>query len=198
MGIFTQPAFDASPASGLPSGTPMHRPEGRFRLLFSLAASAALCVCLPSVAQQPHQHKGDPKRVQHAHIEQLEQQWRTAELNADVAGMDKLISDDFLGITANGEVNTKQQFLDRLRDRTLTLSTLDMFEQKIKLVGQVAIVTSLAQVDGMSDGQPLTGRFRYTRVYQRLPGDTWRVTNFEATRIPARRPGPGSPPASQR
>jgi ketosteroid isomerase-like protein len=175
----------------------MYRAMLHSRMLVSLAAGAALCACSTAVAQ-PHHPKGDPKRVERAHIEQLEQQWRTAELNADVVGMDKLLSDDFLGITAVGEVNTKQQFLDRMSNRSITLSTLEMSEQKIKLVGQVAIVTSLAQVDGTSDGQPLTGRFRYTRVYQRLPGDQWRVTNFEATRIPARRPGPGSPPVTQR
>jgi ketosteroid isomerase-like protein len=175
----------------------MRRPKVRLRLLVSLAACAALCTYVPAFAQ-PRQPKGDPKRVERAHIEALEQQWRNAELNADAAAMDKLLSDDFLGITANGEVNTKQQFLDRMSNRSITLSTLEMSEQKIKLVGQVAIVTSLAQVDGTSDGQPLTGRFRYTRVYQRLPGDMWRVTNFEATRIPARRPGPGSPAAVQK
>jgi len=170
----------------------MHRSIVRSRLLVVLAVCTALCVGIQAFAQ-PHHPKGDPKRVERVHIEALEQQWRTSQLNDDVASMDKLLSDDFLGITANGEVNTKQQFLDRMRNRTLTINTMDMSEQKIKLVGQVAIVTSLAQIDGMSDGQPLTGRFRYTRVYQRLPGDTWRITNFESTRIPARQPGPGSP-----
>jgi ketosteroid isomerase-like protein len=174
----------------------MHRSNGRLRLLISLAACAALCAAVPVFAQ-PHHPKGDPKRVERVHIEALEQQWRTSQLNDDVASMDKLLSDDFLGITANGEVNTKQQFLDRMRNRMLTINTMDMSEQKIKLVGQVAIVTSLAQIDGMSDGQPLTGRFRYTRVYQRLPGDTWRITNFESTRIPAARP-PGSPSGPHR
>jgi len=173
----------------------MHRPGLHSRVLVVLVACVALCV--PAFAQ-PHHPKGDPKRVQHAHIEALEQQWRTAELNGDVAAMDKLLSDDFLGVTPNGEVNTKQQFLDRMSNRVVTIKTLEISEQKIKLVGQVAIVTSLAQVDGTADGEPLTGRFRYIRVYQRLPGDMWRVTNFEATRIPARRPGPGSPVPTQR
>jgi ketosteroid isomerase-like protein len=172
----------------------MHRSTVSSRLLVSLAVCAAmcgvLCAAIPASAQPGHL-KGDPKRVERVHIEALELQWRNAQLNDDVAAMDKLLSDDFLGITANGEVDTKQQFLDRMHNRTLTITTLDMSEQKIKLVGPVAIVTSLAQVDGTSDGQPLTGRFRYTRVYQKLPGDTWRITNFEATRIPARRPGPG-------
>jgi len=169
----------------------MHRPDFSSRLLVLLAACAVLWAAIPASAQPGHP-KGDPKRVERAHIEALEQQWRSAELNDDVVAMDKLLSDDFLGITANGEVNTKEQFLDRLRNRAITLKTLDMSEQKIKLVGEVAIVTSLAQIDGTSDGQPLNGRFRYTRVYQRLPGDNWRITNFEATRIPPRRAGPGA------
>jgi ketosteroid isomerase-like protein len=175
----------------------MHRSTVSSRLLVSLAVCAAmcgvLCAAIPASAQPGHL-KGDPKRVERVHIEALEQQWRSAQLNDDVAAMDKLLSDDFLGITANGEVVTKEQFLDRMRNRVLTISTMEMSEQKIKLVGQVAIVTSLAQVDGTSDGQPLAGRFRYTRVYQRLPGDTWRITNFEATHIPqSRHPGPASP-----
>jgi ketosteroid isomerase-like protein len=170
----------------------MPRPIGSSRLLVSLAVGAALCAAVPALAQPGHP-KGDPKRVERMHIDALERQWRAGQLNADVATMDKLLSDDFLGITANGEVDTKQQFLDRMRNRSIILKTLDMSEQKIKLVGQVAIVTSLAQVDGTTDGQPLNGRFRYTRVYQRLPGDAWRITNFEATRIPARHPSPASP-----
>jgi ketosteroid isomerase-like protein len=176
----------------------MHRSIGHSRLLVSLAICMASCMGMHAFAQL-HHPKGDPKRVERVHIEALEQQWRTSQLNDDVASMDKLLSDDFLGITANGEVNTKQQFLDRMRNRILTINTMDMSEQKIKLVGQVAIVTSLAQIDGMSDGQPLTGRFRYTRVYQRLPGDAWRITNFESTRIPAAHPpGPGSPSGPHR
>lgn len=175
----------------------MHRPGLHSRLLVVLAACTVFCVCVTAFAQ-PHHPKGDPKRVERTQIEAIEQQWRTAQLNDDVAAMDKLLSDDFLGITANGEVNTKQQFLDRMSNRAITLKTLDMSEQKIKLVGQVAIVTSLAQIDGTADGEPLTGRFRYLRVYQRLPGGLWRVTNFEATRIPARRTGAGSPAPTQR
>jgi len=175
----------------------MHRPTVSPRLLVLLAVCAALCGALCAAIQasaQPGHPKGDHKHVERLHIEALEKQWRSAQLAGDATAMDKLLSEDFLGIASNGEVGTKEQFLDRMRNRTLTLNTMDVSEQKIKLVGQVAIVTSLAQIDGISNGQPLTGRFRYTRVYQRLPGDTWRVTNFEATRVPQpHRPGPASP-----
>ena len=59
--------------------------------------------------------------------------------------------------------------------------------RKIKLVGAVAIVTSLAQIEGTNDGMQVNGKYRYTRIYRRYPDGTWKVTNFEVTRVPAQR-----------
>ena len=56
--------------------------------------------------------------------------------------MDKLLSEDYLGIMANGEVFTKTQQLDRMRDRKFMITKLDTSEHKIKLIGNIAIVTS--------------------------------------------------------
>jgi ketosteroid isomerase-like protein len=66
------------------------------------------------------------------------------------------------------------------------LTQLDTSDVKIKINGSTAIVTSLVQVEGTLDGTALRGRYRYTRIYQRLPNGAWKVTNFETTRI--RRP----------
>ena len=114
----------------------------------------------------------------------LEQQWRTATLNCDVALMDKLLSEDYVGISWTGQMNNKSSQLDRLRNRTLTISHMDLFDQKVKVVESVAIVTSRAEVVGTNDGAQIDDTFRYTRVYQRLPGGVWKITNFEATRLP--------------
>jgi ketosteroid isomerase-like protein len=142
------------------------------------AAGLLLCVPLGLCAQRHHKHET------HVQIEGLEHQWQQATLNDDVAAMDKLLSEDYLGITANGELMTKTQLLDRMRNRKFAISRMDVSDMKIKRVGSVAIVTSLAQVEGEVNGEPVSGSFRYTRVYQHLPSGMWRVTSFEATRIP--------------
>jgi ketosteroid isomerase-like protein len=160
----------------------MSRTIARSRPLLLLLAVAMFAA--PAACWGFGQHHGDPKRVERGQIEALENQWRSAQLADDVPAMDKLLSEDFLGITANGELNTKAQFLDRMRNRVLVISTMQVADQKIKLVGDVAIVTSLVQVTGSSEGLPIAGNFRYTRVYQRLPGRMWKTTNFEVT--PAR------------
>ncbi len=168
-------------------------------VLLAAALLAAALSVMPELANgQPHPRRNDQFKHQ---VELMEQAWRTAELNADVAAMDKLLSNDFVGITMTGQVVTKMQQLERLRRRTTVLSKLDLKDEHVKLIGMTAVVTSLAEVEGSSEGVPMHGTFRYTRVYSRQPSGTWQITNFEATRVgpPLQQPpnergsGPGGP-----
>jgi ketosteroid isomerase-like protein len=131
-------------------------------------------------AHQPHHGR---KQVREQ-ITDLEEQWRIATLNGDTAVMDKLLSDDYVGISWTGQVNTKQMQLDRTRSHALSITSLQLSDIKVKVVDSIAIVTSRAEVQGTTDGRTMDGSFRYTRVYQRLPSGAWKITNFEATRIP--------------
>ncbi len=156
-------------------------------IAFTVLLASGVGPCVPSALaardQALHERKHDAKRQ----VEALEEQWRQAELTGDVATMDKLLSDDYIGISMTGQVNTKMQQLDRMKTHKINLTRIDLGEMQVKLVGSIAIVTSRAEVEGTSEGEPVKGVFRYTRVYQRLPTGTWRITSFEATRVP----GPG-------
>ena len=144
-----------------------------------------LTVALVTMPLYAGPHRG--ARTMRDQIEALETQWKKAVLANDTDTMDHLLSDDYLGITASGQVVTKPQQLDRMRTRNFSVNTLEVTDVKIKLISQhAAIVTSLAQVDGTNEGRPLHGSFRYTRVYQRIPNDGWKITSFEATRVPKR------------
>jgi ketosteroid isomerase-like protein len=181
--------FDVASISGLTSGTPMLR---RLPMrMFVLVMAALLVAALPQASAQDREHR-EKKHAERAQIVALEREWQKAALADDIPAMDKLLSEDYLGITATGEVLTKTQQLDRMRDGKFALTKLDISETKIKLIGNIAIVTSLAQVEGAAgDTEPLHGAYRYTRVYQRLSGNVWKVTNFEVTpanrvhRVPA-------------
>ena len=170
--------FDVASISGLTSGTPMLR---RLPIrMFLVAMAACFVAALPYASAQDHQHR-EHKRAERAQIVALEKEWQRAALADDLPAMDKLLSDDYLGITATGEVLTKTQQLARMRDRKFMLSKLEISDTRIKLIGNIAIVTCLAQVEGTSEDEPLHGAYRYTRVYQRLAGNVWKVTNFEVT-----------------
>ena len=147
------------------------------------ALLVGLALALVSLPMYAGPHRG--ARTMREQIEAMETQWKKAVLSNDLEAMDHLLSDDYLGIGANGQVVTKPQQLDRMRTRNFAITSLDVSDVKIKLISErAAIVTSLAHVDGTNDGRPLHGAFRYTRVYQRVPNDGWKITNFEATRVP--------------
>jgi ketosteroid isomerase-like protein len=154
--------------------------------LLALLVLAGAFSTLSARSTPPHRKNKELYRKQ---VEQLEEVWRVAQVNDDVTAMDKLLSDDFVGITMSGQVVTKMQQLDRMRNRQLVLTSIVLDDVKVKLIGTTAIVTSLAAVEGTTDGAPMHGTYRYMRVYSRLPSGTWKITNFEATRV-----GPPPPP----
>ena len=164
------------------------------------------CLLLLSSASQLHAQTGAPSFNAQPHnkhvratIENLEEQWRTATLSGDAATLDHLLSDDYIGITWTGQVNTKTMQLDRIRNRTLVVHSMELSDRKVKVVQSVAIVTCKATIDSITDGKDTSGEFRYTRVYLRQPSGAWKITNSEATRIPQQgAPGHrrGAPPAA--
>src|SRR3981081_1192658 len=66
--------------------------------------------------------------------EALEEPWRQAQLAGDVAVMDKLLSDVYIGITMTGQVNTKTQQLDRMRMHKIALTKIDLGERQGKMM----------------------------------------------------------------
>lgn len=166
----------------------MSRTASSPRLLFFPLCLLTLTLAVQPAAAMAHHA---PRQVREQ-IDDLEEQWRTATINGDVAVMDRLLSDDYVGITWTGQVNTKSSQLDRIRNRTMVITRLTLSDLKVKLLGSVAIVTCRATAEGSNDGAPITGDYRYTRVYQRLPSG-WKITNFEATRIPNHHRDPATP-----
>ncbi len=80
-----------------------------------LTCFVALMSATGAGREQKHEKKHDVKKQ----VEALEEQWRKAQLAGDVATMESMLSDDFIGISMSGQVNTKAQQLDRMRTRKL-------------------------------------------------------------------------------
>jgi len=118
----------------------------------------------------------------HKEIETLEMQWRQAQLNNDVGVMDRLLADDYIGISATGTIETKAEALALRRAGTLHITNLDLDDLKVRLYGDTAVVTSRAELAGTNGAADISGKYRYTRVYSRRFGQ-WKIVSFEASRI---------------
>jgi ketosteroid isomerase-like protein len=95
-------------------------------------------------------------------------------LRGDVAELDALLADDLHAIGPDGTLVGKAEDLAPHRAGTLRFTALDIRETVIQPLPDVAIAFVLADLRVTVGGQPVAGRYRYTRVWSKASG-SWQV-----------------------
>lgn len=116
-------------------------------------------------------------------IDLLEDRWCNAVLSNNIRAMEALLSDDYMAITANGMLLSKDETLAHMRTGSLHITAISISDRKVRFYGATALVTSRAEVTGTDPEGNLSGNYRYTRVYVRDANGVWRIVSFEASRI---------------
>jgi ketosteroid isomerase-like protein len=121
-------------------------------------------------------------------IDQLEDEWRDAMLAANTKVMDSLLAVDYMGITASGTLQSRDETLQSMSSGRLRFTLLDVSDRKVRFYGITAVVTSLANIQAITPDGKVIGSYRYTHVYVRDAQGDWKIVSFEASRV--REPGP--------
>jgi len=159
------------------------------RMALGVLLAPVLAVWTQTPAAQASK-AGMPRTERHEvrhEIDQLEDKWRNAILKSDAAVLESLLADDYMAITPSGTLQTKQESLNYVRSGRVHFTTFDITDRKVRFYGTTALVTSVATILGTNAEGPISGSFRYTRVYVRDGKGAWKVVSFEANRI--REPG---------
>ena len=115
----------------------------------------------------------------------LEARIRAAQLGADVAALDALIADELLFTGPDGQLGTKAQDLAAHRAGVVRFRAHEPEELRIRRVGaDVAVVALRARLTVEVAGTPVSGTFRYTRVWARESGGEWRVVGGHVSAVP--------------
>jgi ketosteroid isomerase-like protein len=105
-----------------------------------------------------------------------EAELRGAQLNADVAALERVIADDLLFTGPDGQLGSKAEDLHLHASRTVRFRSHDPEELRVRRVGRDVAVSALrARLAVEVGGKLVSGIFRYTRVWARENGGTWRV-----------------------
>jgi ketosteroid isomerase-like protein len=117
----------------------------------------------------------------------VESQLRTAQLRADIAGLDRLISDDLLFTGPDGEIGTKEQDLEAHRSSAVRFREHEPEDLRIRRVGKNVAVTALrTRLAVEVGGVVVRGTYRYTRVWAREKGSGWRVVGGHVSEVPSK------------
>jgi ketosteroid isomerase-like protein len=105
-----------------------------------------------------------------------------ARAAGDVATLSRIYADDYVLITAEGDVRSKQDQIDELKSGKLRFAPLVPTERTVRMFGEVALVTSRDPAGIVRNGQEIGGDLRMVRVYVRRLG-RWQLVSAQATRV---------------
>ena len=116
----------------------------------------------------------------------LEARIRAAQLDADLAALEELISDNLLFTGPDGQLGTKAQDIEAYRSGTVWFLSHVPEELRVRRVGpDVAIASLRAQLTVDVAGNVSRGTYRYTRVWAREDGGAWRVVGGHVSPVNA-------------
>jgi ketosteroid isomerase-like protein len=124
-------------------------------------------------------------------------EWSTAEQTGDATQLEKLLTDDFVGIGPLGFSLPKAAWIARHR-QGLHYDAFEVEELHARTYGEVAIVTARESQRGTAFGGPVPQAVQATHVLVR-EGEHWRLTALHMSFVagtPGAPPVPGAPPTS--
>jgi ketosteroid isomerase-like protein len=150
--------------------------------LIAVMAPLVIAATTLLIGQSKAQNAGGPSGKAEEEIQELHNKLIQAQLNSDIATLDRLWADDHIFTNPLGLVQTKAQRLAEIQSGGRKLELFKITDVKVRVYGDTAVVTSRAMLKGQRQGQDISGQFRGIDVYVKNQG-SWQVVAAQATRI---------------
>jgi ketosteroid isomerase-like protein len=113
----------------------------------------------------------------------LDHVWLDAAHNRDTGTMDWLFAEDFVEIHPGGDIVNKQQQIDQIKKTSRDNLELHPDDIEVRYASpDVAVLTDITTIRGLSGGVTYDGKQRVIRVFVKQQG-RWRAAGAGITRI---------------
>ncbi len=113
----------------------------------------------------------------------MEQEWASLVGQANVAELDKLLSDNYTHIHATALVESKAQFLEAFKNGSRKYEPIKIGDIHVRVFGNSAVVTGKFNLKAFSRGKTLESVNRFSLVLAKTQNGK-QVVSFQATPIP--------------
>jgi ketosteroid isomerase-like protein len=114
-------------------------------------------------------------------VANLIERWAHAERTEDVAALEGLLADDFVGVGPLGFVLTREQWLNRFRGG-LHIIGFEISDPQIRDYGGTAVVVAVQTQQATWQERDSSGRFRITLLAVH-PADRWLIAGVHLSPI---------------
>lgn len=152
----------------------------RFALVLSLTASLNIAAAASARAGDGSGPKTGPSAESAL---AAEQELARAMAANDAAAIERLLADDWAVIATTGGVGEgKSIFPDGIKSGYLTRKTFEISEPRVRLYGNIAVVTTKVKTSGTFQGKPFDVSERQTDVLRWQQG-AWKVVLTHETKL---------------
>ena len=103
---------------------------------------------------------------------------------ADYAGLAPLLHDDLVYTHSHSGVDTKASWLESMTTGRVKYKTSSTSERKVRLYGDVALITGQGVMGVEVGGQPKTLKLKFLEAWTRTP-QGWKFVAWQSTSMPA-------------
>jgi ketosteroid isomerase-like protein len=140
-----------------------------------------LCLVLPgliSEAQQPAKTSAAPPAFRE--MQQVEDHWSDAVNKRDQYGLEFVLAPQFIGISASGDVTTRNQQIAHLFVKGDEPDSLEQKVISVRFVGDVAIVNGTYVMSWKTDKGPVLEKGIFSHVFEHARAN-WLCLNSQRT-----------------
>jgi ketosteroid isomerase-like protein len=121
----------------------------------------------------------DPAKLERE-FREIEAERSRALKEADIPAIERFYADDFVGVSASGQIVRKRELVENIRRRGPQELTFTAEELEARLVGDVALV--LGRIVGRDASDAVVRDGRFLHVYARRDGE-WKLVAAQATSV---------------
>ena|SRR5690349_4795244 len=115
-------------------------------------------------------------------IRKAEEAWAAAVKAGDRATLEKMFSDDLVYTHSTGSVDTKPQYLDKLKAGTQRYTDLQYSGMKVRSWGgDAGVINSQLRMIGSTNGTPFDNTVYVIHVWMKQ-GGSWKLVAHQTTR----------------
>jgi ketosteroid isomerase-like protein len=107
-------------------------------------------------------------------VRKLEEKWTAAYKQREIGILSTLLSEDFLITVEDGNTYSKQGYITHTADSSVKVEVAELSDLKVRVRGNLAIVTGAYHERGTSNRKPYEYHDRLTDVWVKN-GNTWEV-----------------------
>ncbi|MDB5242309.1 MAG: hypothetical protein JWP57_2934 [Spirosoma sp.] len=115
-------------------------------------------------------------------VADTERQRFEAQVSKNYDVLDKVLANDLTYTHSNGNRDSKQSYIQSIRDGKSKYDAIDVEEMKVRVYGNTAVINGVCMVKAINNGETANTHLRYTDVYVRK-GNQWQMVAWQSLRM---------------